>query len=392
MKNILTIFKKEIRRVFTDRRMVMSLILPGVLIFIIYSIMGQFIAKQVTVDEEYKYEIVIVNYDNNLDPYFGFLTPDAFSITYLDETNDDYLTQLSEKKLDLYIVYPDNFYQNSLNYNSATDGNGNSPIVKVYHNSAKVESGAAYNIYLSGLSLFQETISEKFRINVGPETFDLITEESMTIQIITMLVPFLLIMFLFTGAMGISVESIAGEKERGTIATILATPIKRTELALGKTFALGVLALLSAASSFIGLMLSMPKLMAGIDLDLSIYGPAEYLLLLFVIIATTLVYVVIISIVSAFAKTIKEANAYAGMLSILNMVVGISSMAGVSTTSVWSYLIPIFNSTQVISAILSLEVNIINLLVTIVVNLGIVAVGVVLLTKMFNSEKVMFNS
>ncbi len=392
MKNILTIFKKEIRRVFTDRRMVLSLILPGVLIFIIYSIMGQFIAKQVTVDEEYKYEIVIVNYDNNLDPYFGFLTPDAFSITYLDETNDDYLTQLSEKKLDLYIVYPDNFYQNSLNYNSATDGNGNSPIVKVYHNSAKVESGAAYNIYLSGLSLFQETISEKFRINVGPETFDLITEESMTIQIITMLVPFLLIMFLFTGAMGISVESIAGEKERGTIATILATPIKRTELALGKTFALGVLALLSAASSFIGLMLSMPKLMAGIDLDLSIYGPAEYLLLLFVIIATTLVYVVIISIVSAFAKTIKEANAYAGMLSILNMVVGISSMAGVSTTSVWSYLIPIFNSTQVISAILSLEVNIINLLVTIVVNLGIVAVGGVLLTKMFNSEKVMFNS
>ena len=222
--------------------------------------------------------------------------------------------------------------------------------------------------------------------------FDLITEESMTIQIITMLVPFLLIMFLYTGAMGISVESIAGEKERGTIATILATPIKRTELALGKTFALGVLALLSAASSFIGLMLSMPKLMAGIDLDLSIYGPGEYLLLLFVIIATTLVYVVIISIVSAFAKTIKEANAYAGMLSILNMVVGISSMAGVSTTSVWSYLIPIFNSTQVISAILSLEVNIINLLVTIVVNLGIVAVGVVLLTKMFNSEKVMFNS
>ena len=74
MKNILTIFKKEIRRVFTDRRMVMSLILPGVLIFIIYSIMGQFIAKQVTVDEKYKYEIVIVNYDNNLDPYFGFLT------------------------------------------------------------------------------------------------------------------------------------------------------------------------------------------------------------------------------------------------------------------------------------------------------------------------------
>jgi len=392
MKNILTIFKKEIKRVFTDRRMLISLILPGVLIFFIYSFMGQFISKRVSVEEDYKYEIVVVNYDNSLDPYFGFLTPEGFNITYLEETNDEYLDQLRDKTLDLYVVYPNNFYQDALNYNASLDGNGNSPIVKIYHNSSKVSSASAYNIYLSGLSNFQESISEKFRINVGPETFDLITEESMTIQIITMLVPFLLIMFLFSGAMGISVESIAGEKERGTIATVLATPIKRTELALGKIFALGVLALISAASSFIGLMLSIPKLMAGINLDLSIYGFGEYALLLFVIIATTLVYVVLISIVSAFAKTIKEANAYAGLLSILNMVIGVTSMAGLSTTNVASYLIPIFNSTQVISAILSLEVNVVNLLVTTAVNLGIVAVGVVLLTKMFNSEKVMFNS
>ncbi|MGI6787378.1 MAG: ABC transporter permease [Acholeplasmataceae bacterium] len=392
MKNILTIFKKELRRFFTDKRMVISLILPGILIFVLYSIMGQFMGEQLTVEEDYKYEIIIVNYDNNLDPYFGFLTSDSYNITHLTETDDTYLTKLADKELDLYVVYPDDFYQNSLNYDSTIDGSGNSPIVKVYYNSARVESSSAYNIYSVGLFSFHETISEKFRINAGPEKYDLITEESTTIQIITMLVPFLLITFLFTGAMGISVESIAGEKERGTMATILATPIKRTELALGKIFALGVLALISAASSFIGLMLSIPKLMAGVDLDLSIYGPIEYLLLLFVIIATTLVYVVLISIVSAFAKSIKEASAYAGILSFLNMGVGVTSMAGLSSKSVVSYLIPIFNSTQVISAILSLEVNIINLLVTTAINLGIVVLGIFILTKMFNSERVMFNT
>jgi sodium transport system permease protein len=352
----------------------------------------EFIEKQSTVAEDYKYEIVIVNYDNNLDPYFGFLTPETSNITYLDDINNEYFNDIKEKKLDIYVVYPDNFYLDSLNYDPSVQGSGNSPVVKIYYNSSKVESSQMYNIYLSCLSTFQETISEKFRVNVGDEQFDLITKESMTIEIITMLVPFLLITFLFTGAMSISVESIAGEKERGTIATILATPIKRTELAFGKIIALGILALIGAASSFIGLMASLPKLMAGINLDLSIYGVGEYLLLLLVIIGTTLVYVVLISIVSAFAKSVKEANSYSGILSILNIMIGVTSMTGISSKSVASHLIPIYNSTQVISAILSLEVNIVNLIVTILVNLAAVAVGVFALTKMFNSEKVMFNS
>ncbi|NMA05789.1 MAG: ABC transporter permease [Acholeplasmataceae bacterium] len=392
MKNIMTIVKKELRRFFTDRRMVASLILPGIIIFALYSIMGSFMGRQMSVEEDYKYEIVIVNYDNNLDPYFAFLDSEHFSITYINNTDDTNLTKLEDKELDLYVVYPNNFYQESLNYDSSVDGVGNSPIVKIYHNSSKIESAAAYNIYLSGLSYYQETISEKFRVNIGKEKFDLITDESMTIQIITMLVPFLLITFLFIGAMGISIESIAGEKERGTIATILATPIKRNELALGKIIALSILALISAASSFTGLMLSIPRLMSGINLDLSIYGPVEYLLLLFVIISTVLVYVVLVSIASAYAKNIKEANSFAAILSILNMAVGVTSMAGISSKNIVVYLIPIYNSTQVISAILSLEVNIINLLVTTFVNLGIVGIGVFLLTKMFNSEKVMFNS
>lgn len=392
MKNVLTIIKKELRRFFTDRRMLLSLILPGLIIFLIYSVMGEFIEKQSTVAEDYKYEIVIVNYDNNLDPYFGFLTPETSNITYLDDINNEYFNDIKEKKLDIYVVYPDNFYLDSLNYDPSVQGSENSPVVKIYYNSSKVESSQMYNIYLSCLSTFQETISEKFRVNVGDEQFDLITKESMTIEIITMLVPFLLITFLFTGAMSISVESIAGEKERGTIATILATPIKRTELAFGKIIALGILALIGAASSFIGLMASLPKLMAGINLDLSIYGVGEYLLLLLVIIGTTLVYVVLISIVSAFAKSVKEANSYSGILSILNIMIGVTSMTGISSKSVASHLIPIYNSTQVISAILSLEVNIVNLIVTILVNLAAVAVGVFALTKMFNSEKVMFNS
>ena len=69
--------------------------------------------KQSTVAEDYKYEIVIVNYDNNLDPYFG-LTPETSNITYLDDINNEYFNDIKEKKLDIYVVYPDNFYLDSL--------------------------------------------------------------------------------------------------------------------------------------------------------------------------------------------------------------------------------------------------------------------------------------
>lgn len=392
MKNILTIIKKELRRFFTDKRMVISLLLPGILIFVLYSVMGDFMSQSSSVEDDYIYQAVIVNYDQNLKPYFEGLTEDLFEITYIHHADDIYLDELTDKILDLYIIYPDNFYQNALDYDASVSGNNNSPIVKIFYNSAKTESAQFYNIYTSGLISFQESISEKFRINADANLdYDLASNESMTIQIITMLVPFLLITFLFSGAMSISIESIAGEKERGTIATLLSTPVKRNEIALGKIIALSLVALTSAASSFIGLMLSLPKLMSGISLDLTIYGPVEYLLLFFVLTTTTLLYVVLISLLSAYAKSVKEASSLSSVLMIVNMLVGVTTLGGLTTTNLWASFIPVYNSVQSITAILSLEINTINLLTTSLVNLGIVGIGIYLLTLMFNSEKVMFN-
>src|SRR5574344_1354574 len=139
MKNVLTIIKKELRRFFTDRRMLLSLILPGLIIFLVYSVMGEFVEKQSTVAEDYKYEIVIVNYDNNLDPYFGFLTPETSNITSLDDINNEYFNDIKEKKLDIYVVYPDIFYLYLLNYVPCVQVSGNARVVKIYYDSTKVE-------------------------------------------------------------------------------------------------------------------------------------------------------------------------------------------------------------------------------------------------------------
>lgn len=84
----------------------------------------------------------------------------------------------------------------------------------------------------------------------------------------------LMLIFLYSGCMSIAPDSIAGEKERGTLATMLVTPMKRGNLAVGKILSLGTLALLSGLSSFIGTITSLPKMMGGAmdGMNTAVYG------------------------------------------------------------------------------------------------------------------------
>ena len=81
MNKLLTIIKKELRRFFFDKRMLFTLIMPGFLIFIVYSLMGNFISDAFTPDDDYTYNVHIVNnqeeYDNfikNLEEKFGLIS------------------------------------------------------------------------------------------------------------------------------------------------------------------------------------------------------------------------------------------------------------------------------------------------------------------------------
>lgn len=392
MKNIITILKKELKRFFTDYRMIITLILPGIMIFLLYTLMGTFMFDAMNTSNDYMFEIVIVNNPNeeNFNKIVDFNLLDIkTNILDLTTSDDRYKDMITNKEIDLYIVYPDNFYNDLTNNDLSSEL---TPEVKIYYNSSKTESYDIYNHYYNLLDTFKDSITdEKFTINKSDDVYNLATKEQNSIFFIVSLVPFLLIIFLYSGAMSVSIESIAGEKERGTIATILATPIKRSELVLGKIFALSIASLVGATSSFLGLIFSLPKLAGGANLDFSMYGFNEYFLLFLVLTATTILYVVLISIVSTYAKSVKEANALSAALMILNMVIGVTSMTGQVSVKTTSYLIPVYNSLQSITQILSTNVNLIHLLVTFISNIVYIVLGVFILSKMFNSEKVMFN-
>ena len=152
--------------------------------------------------------------------------------------------------------------------------------------------------------------------------------------------------------------------------------------------------MLSAASSTIGTVLALPKMMGGMtdEMRADIYGIQDYLLLAAVILSTVLVLVTLISILSAFAKTIKEAQTYAMPVMLLAMGLGITGMfGGGASQELTSYCIPLYNSVQCMSGIFSFSVLPLGVAVTVGVNLLLTMLGVVVLAWMFNNEKIVFS-
>ena len=386
MNNILTILKKELRRIFTDKRMLMSLILPGILIFVLYSLMGSFLTNSFTANTDYTYKVYVFNQPESLKT---FNHTDKYKITIFENTDniENSKSLLSNKSIDLLIVYDENFEQKML-----TD---EKPNVEVYYNSTSAESTEIYQYYFTSLSsLSINNISYNYFVNAGQGSYDLATKEDTSAQIITMMVPFILMVLLFSACMAVSTESIAGEKERGTISTLLVTPTKRSQIAIGKVLALAIASLVSSLSSFIGLISSLPKLMGGEnEMTLAMYNFTTYFSIFILIIGMVILFTVLLSIISTFAKSIKEASQYAVTLIVIVMMFGLTSMmSGGNTNSLWSvYFIPIYNTVQCMSSIFALSFNPLHFVITIISNIAYIGIGIFVLTKMFNSEKIMFN-
>ena len=389
MKTIITVLKKELRRFFTDSRMLTSIFLPGILIYVIYSLLGG-VMTDVLSPEITEYKIYVANEPTELVSLYdveGWVV-DKNADTSL--TKEEIISMVSDGSVDIYVIYEEDFMQKVINYE--TNPNVPAPYVEIYYNSVVDSSLALYQYTTGNLDFLEAQIANKFDINPNSNiVYDLATDEDMSVKIIGMILPYILITFLISGAMGICSESIAGEKERGTIATLLVTPIKRRDLVVGKIGALGITTMAGAFVSFIGLILSIPKL-AGADFSFDAYGVGPLVMLFFVVIITALFFTTLLTIISTYAKSVKEASSLASPLMIIVMVVGITGMMNTSAnTNLLMYLIPIYNSTQALTGILNQAYDVWAIIITIIANVIYISLGVYLLTKMFDNEKIMFN-
>lgn len=208
------------------------------------------------------------------------------------------------------------------------------------------------------------------------------------------MLPYFVTLMLFAGAMSIGTDMIAGEKERGTMASLLVSPVKRSAIIFGKVFALMTISGLASVVSTIAIIVCMPLVsksmfgesVSGVGMKLD----AEQIWMLgTLLVAVAFLYATIIALVSVFAKTVKEANSYVMPVYILVLAIGIMTMYMTGEPSKASYYIPIYNSAIVLKGIFVHEVTGIQFLITLMTTLvsGLILTGII--AKAFDSEKVM---
>lgn len=381
MKAIFAIIKKEFSRFFLDRRMVLTtLLLPGLLIYVVYTAIGSITSAIAEVPSTPA--VYVQNMPESLSDAIGGM----FEVRQQSVSDEEAKEQIRQGDIDLLVIFPENFDELG-----ATSGEV--PSVSIYYYSAETASSSAYSMMVALLDGYEQQISNVFDINSGGDVYDLADSSSVSMYILSMIVPMVLIMLMLSGCVSVVLESIAGEKERGTIATLLVTPMKRSSLAVGKILSLSVIAMLSGISSFVGLILSLPNMMGGtgVDFSLAAYGALDYLGLLLVVISTVLVFVALLSIISAYARSTKEANGLIAPVMILIMVCSLCSMF-LTSPSIGFFFIPVLNSALCISSLMAGTFAVAPFVITMCVNLVFAALLSVILTFMFNSEKVMFNS
>lgn len=381
MKAIFAIIKKEFSRFFLDRRMVLTtLLLPGLLIYVVYTAIGSITSAIAEVPSTPA--VYVQNMPESLSDAIGGM----FEVRQQSVSDEEAKEQIRQGDIDLLVIFPENFDELG-----ATSGEV--PSVSIYYYSAETASSSAYSMMVALLDGYEQQISNVFDINSGGDVYDLADSSSVSMYILSMIVPMVLIMLMLSGCVSVVLESIAGEKERGTIATLLVTPMKRSSLAVGKILSLSVIAMLSGISSFVGLILSLPNMMGGtgVDFSLAAYGALDYIGLLLVVISTVLVFVALLSIISAYARSTKEANGLIAPVMILIMVCSLCSMF-ITSPSIGFFFIPVLNSALCISSLMAGTFAVAPFVITMCVNLVFAALLSVILTFMFNSEKVMFNS
>ncbi|TFH55473.1 MAG: ABC transporter permease [Candidatus Zixiibacteriota bacterium] len=210
------------------------------------------------------------------------------------------------------------------------------------------------------------------------------------------MIPYFLILTCFLGAMSPAIDLGAGEKERGTIETLMVAPATRGEFVLGKYFVIvltGVMAgLLSLASmtAFFKYMAGDPTMkqmaaMLAIQFDIQ-----TLFLILAVVIPVAGIFAAILLSLSIFAKSAKEAQGYVGFLNIFLVLPAFAALVPGVELNYQMALIPIVNIALIIKNAISGSIEWNYVIVAFVSLFALAAVALYFAKRWFEREEVLF--
>ena len=387
MNGIKQIFGKEMARIFKDKKMMFSVFLLPVLIMVVILTVVNTLASNMEEDiRSHKAQVYLWN------------SPESFD-KFLESAEGSWQTA-TLAEADLIVEFPEDFQQKIETYEPGNE----IPQIKTYYNPSENYSAAAFDSMNQTLEGYRQTLlaqrvedlSELTVFQVNSDNPDMVIQDEAKAsnKAVGMMLPYFITILLFAGAMGIGTDMIAGEKERGTMASLLVSPVKRSSIALGKVFALMLVAGASSLIYVAAMVICAPVMKNSMgmgaleDLNISL-SPVQIVMLGAMLVAIAFLYASIIALISVFAKSVKEANTYVMPIYMLILIIGLFTMFTSGSPQMQDFVIPLYNNALALQGVLSQEVTAAQYGVTLVETLVLGGALLVVIVKAFESEKIM---
>lgn len=401
LRNIGIVYRKELVDSMRDRRTVISMIVVPILLMPLLTIgIGAVLARQVGQAMEEVPKVMILNGRDS--PNVRRELQQLEQVTVVHE-KPDFAEEISNKQIRAAVDIPADF--------DAKLASGQPTTVKIYMYEGDMKSGfGADRLQKFFRDLRDRTVRQNLQARQLPlnlmRPFDIQQQnvappEKVGGAVLGGMVPYFIILLCLTGAMYPAMDLTAGEKERGTIETILCTPISRTHLVLGKflmvltaSLATAVLSLSSMAISFgVGKQLLLGGAHGAVDTALQITISGKAIASIFLVVFPLAVFFsAALLAISLFAKSFKEAQSYLSPLMIVVVLPAVAAMLpGVELNSKLA-LVPVLNTSLVSKEIITGTYHW-NYIALIFASSSVYAAGAIAVAvKLFQREDVLFRT
>ena|SRR6218665_463049 len=391
---IFNVYKKEIKDTLRDRRTVIMMIVIPTLVFpVIMNVYMKISDKFAAETEAKRIKIGLVsNQVGEIEQELMNLPKELGKKQFIPYKDTNALKKdIQDKKIELgcYISNNENEQLKALK-----------PVdITVFHDGTDLGMKDRFEAYIT----FIETKMKQQRYkelkineeNITPVKVDysnVASNKEMFGKFAGGILPYFFIAFGFMGCMYPAIDLFTGEKERGTLETLLTTPVKRWKILIGKMLVVVTSGVMASTFSLIGLFLSIesldpqkaPEIIAIVN---DILSPAFIAMLYVLLIPMIFFFAGIMIPIAIRAKSFKEAQS---IISPLNMLVVLPGMVGFFPGIDLNYItavIPVINVVLATKELIAgtLEIQYILLSFGVMVSL---AVFVVLLSnRKFESER-----
>lgn len=396
-KMVKTIFKKEMIDILRDKRtLFMGIILPLILYPVIMIIMTQIMTMSMGSIEEKDINIafeknpskelvsLIENQTDKNTERINIVTTNNYKKDLQDGNIDAYIGVKGKNKIENYKIYINSSKENSSSVNSKLE-----EIFTIYKD-RKVKN-----------KIEQSKLDVKETLNpVVYQTVDVAENEEVAGLVLGGILPFILIMGVLLGAIYPAIDSMAGEKERGTLETLFTLPISNLELVMGKYMAVSLCAIVTAILNVVSILMTLIYILTTGELTGQlIFGSLKLSSLvfpLFITIICVCLFAMVVSAISmcvcSLAKSFKDAQNYITPVMFLVLIPSYVSMIPNISLDRTTAVIPVVNISLLIKSVLTNNTNLGLIALVFISNFAFVILSVIILSKMFNSEEILFGN